>query len=271
MSKKDTKTVFTTHSKFRFTERIGSRSTMEGEVKKAKRYGIMHRNIPNDPKYTYLFKYLKYSRIYYNGHVFVFNADNYYQLRTCFPAPASVEKLGEEATLAVYGPKEEKVIEPKRTNLFCSACNCYFSVITKQGKISYVYVGRPKMEETSKASFAAYLEKDFLGYMSKGNPLDTQLDFSDYSDFEISVYKAVCKIPFGKTITYGDLAKQFNTTPMNISRILNKCNLVLAVPTHRVISTRNRIGTYKYSRDCNIKDYNRNIKYRLLRMEGSMD
>jgi methylated-DNA-[protein]-cysteine S-methyltransferase len=61
--------------------------------------------------------------------------------------------------------------------------------------------------------------------------------------FEKRVWEEVRKIPYGETITYGDLAKRLGTSPRAIGRALNKNPLPLYIPCHRVVA-RNGLGGF---------------------------
>ena len=118
---------------------------------------------------------------------------------------------------------------------------------------------KPKIKANSKPSFADCVSRDVLKYLYTGRSLKNfSIDLDQYDDLSKALYKRVLEIPFGDTITYGEIAKEFSITPTKCSKILNACTMPLIIPTHRVISTRNRIGTYKYGIE---------LKRRLLNME----
>ncbi|ADG13919.1 methylated-DNA/protein-cysteine methyltransferase [Methanocaldococcus infernus ME] len=72
------------------------------------------------------------------------------------------------------------------------------------------------------------------------------------SDFTKRVLKEVCKIPFGETITYGELAEKLKSSPRAVGRALNKNPLPLIIPCHRVIA-KDGVGGYKYGVEEKIK------------------
>lgn len=56
--------------------------------------------------------------------------------------------------------------------------------------------------------------------------------------FQKKVWKQIKKIPFGKTCTYGDIAKTLKTSPRAVGNACRANPLVLVVPCHRVVSTK---------------------------------
>jgi len=79
--------------------------------------------------------------------------------------------------------------------------------------------------------------------------------------FEESVYKEISKIPKGKVITYGMLAKILKSSPRAVGQALKRNPYAPIVPCHRVIHTDGRIGGYN-----GVSNSNKKIK--LLKNEG---
>ena len=53
--------------------------------------------------------------------------------------------------------------------------------------------------------------------------------------FQLRVWEALSHIPYGKTCTYGELAKILHTAPRAVGAALNKNPLPIFLPCHRVI------------------------------------
>ena len=85
----------------------------------------------------------------------------------------------------------------------------------------------------------------------------------DYTPFERRVFKAVCRIPFGKTVAYGQLAKKIGQprAMRAVGRALGKNPFLLIIPCHRVIRSNGDIGGYRWGKK---------IKRRLLREEQKL-
>jgi methylated-DNA-[protein]-cysteine S-methyltransferase len=79
--------------------------------------------------------------------------------------------------------------------------------------------------------------------------------------FQEKVYAICRKIPKGKTMTYGEIAKILHSSPRAVGQALKRNPYAPIVPCHRVIHTDGRIGGYN-----GIRDSKKKIK--LLKREG---
>ncbi len=88
------------------------------------------------------------------------------------------------------------------------------------------------------------------------------------SDFQKEVWKILCSIPYGQTLTYGEIAKQI-AKKRGISRMsaqavggaVGKNAISIIVPCHRVIGTNGSLTGYAGGL---------NKKIELLKLEGAM-
>ena len=55
--------------------------------------------------------------------------------------------------------------------------------------------------------------------------------------FQKRVWDYLQKIPYGKTTTYGDIAKKLRTSPRAVGGALGRNNLMMSVPCHRVVGS----------------------------------
>ena len=79
--------------------------------------------------------------------------------------------------------------------------------------------------------------------------------------FEVRVWEALRRIPWGQVRTYGDIAREIGC-PGGARAVGGACGrnqILLAVPCHRVIASGGRIGGFEYGTDC---------KRRLLQLEN---
>ncbi|ACV25334.1 methylated-DNA--[protein]-cysteine S-methyltransferase [Methanocaldococcus fervens] len=67
-------------------------------------------------------------------------------------------------------------------------------------------------------------------------------------EFTRKVLDIVKNIEFGKTITYGDIARKLNTSPRAVGMALKRNPLPLIIPCHRVVA-KNSLGGYSYGLD----------------------
>jgi len=82
------------------------------------------------------------------------------------------------------------------------------------------------------------------------------------SAFQKNVWKAMCKIPYGNTATYGDLAARLDSSARSVGTACGRNPLPILVPCHRVVAAGNRLGGYS-------GDGGGKTKLTLLRLEGS--
>ncbi|AKB76855.1 Methylated-DNA--protein-cysteine methyltransferase [Methanosarcina horonobensis HB-1 = JCM 15518] len=101
------------------------------------------------------------------------------------------------------------------------------------------------------------LEKYFAGKLKS---FDVKLA-PEGTEFQKSVWKALCEIPYGETRTYGQIAK--NIGKPKASRAVGLANnrnpIAIIVPCHRVIGANGKLTGYASGLD---------IKAFLLRLEG---
>lgn len=77
-------------------------------------------------------------------------------------------------------------------------------------------------------------------------PLDLPLDLSDMTDFQQEILLFVREIPFGATMTYGDIAENIGNPNASraIGQVLRRNPLPIIVPCHRVINADGTLGGY---------------------------
>ena len=88
-------------------------------------------------------------------------------------------------------------------------------------------------------------------YFSGENPTFTPLtEMVDESAFRQRVWKIVCDIPFGQTLTYGQIAKQIETetgkrvSAQAVGGALANNRVLLVIPCHRVVGVSGSLTGY---------------------------
>ena len=73
-----------------------------------------------------------------------------------------------------------------------------------------------------------------------------KLDLSGCTAFEKKVYSTLAKVPAGKVITYGDLAKKagYPNAARAVGSAMKKNRLPVVIPCHRVVPAGGGIGNY---------------------------
>jgi len=65
------------------------------------------------------------------------------------------------------------------------------------------------------------------------------------TEFQKKVWKELCKIPYGKTVTYKEIAKKLGTIGVRaVGAAIGKNPLCIVIPCHRVIASGGGLGGY---------------------------
>jgi methylated-DNA-[protein]-cysteine S-methyltransferase len=93
---------------------------------------------------------------------------------------------------------------------------------------------------------------------------EVRLDLSDLTDFQRRVVECCRRIPYGHTLSYGQLAEQagFPRAARAVGNTMASNLVPLVVPCHRVLATGGRVGRYSAGEGTR-------TKLRLLEMESS--
>jgi O-6-methylguanine DNA methyltransferase len=139
-----------------------------------------------------------------------------------------------------------------------------FKLLSEKNEIlSLEFVWDKKLKETNpQTSFAKDVKKQLIEYFSgKRKKFDLKVSVNG-THFQKKVWDVVSKIPFGKTLTYKDVAEKLGNK--NLSRAvglaLKSNKVVIIIPCHRVIA-KNGIGGFSGKS-------HQNIKKKLLNLEG---
>ena len=118
----------------------------------------------------------------------------------------------------------------------------WISAFEKKDKIVRVKFGKHKSKFVSKnlKKFKTSLNGFLMGknksiksnFLIKGNPIQKK------------VWGELKKIKFGKTKTYGEIAKKYKLSPRHIGKICSQNKIVLVVPCHRVIRSDGSMGGF---------------------------
>lgn len=83
---------------------------------------------------------------------------------------------------------------------------------------------------------------------------------ADGSRFQTRVWEVLKNIPYGETVTYGDIARAVGCrSAQAVGNAVGKNPVAILVPCHRVVAAGNRLGGYAYGAA---------IKEKLLALEG---
>ena len=102
-----------------------------------------------------------------------------------------------------------------------------------------------QMEDLSIFNFVCrWLDAYFAG---KTAPADFSLSLAG-TDFQMRVWALLTKIPHGKTVTYGQLAKQLgeNMSAQAVGQAVGKNPIALIIPCHRVVGAKGHLTGYAW-------------------------
>lgn len=81
--------------------------------------------------------------------------------------------------------------------------------------------------------------------------------------FQKKVWRALCKIPYGHTKTYGDIARRVDGSARAVGTACGSNRLPIIIPCHRVLAANGGLGGYS-------GDGGLDTKTALLRLEGAL-
>ena len=91
------------------------------------------------------------------------------------------------------------------------------------------------------------IERQIKEYLAgRRRSFDLNMDLSTLSDFERRVLRQARRVPFGATVSYGDLARRVRRpgAARAVGNALRKNPLAIVVPCHRIIRSDGSLGGY---------------------------
>ena len=137
----------------------------------------------------------------------------------------------------------------------------WISAEENNNKIISVSFGRIKETDSSKElkKLKKILTNYFLGTNKK---LQSNILMKG-TKLQIKIWKELQKIPFGKTKSYGDIAKKIKTSPRYVGNVCGQNKHLLLVPCHRVVRSDGQLGGFSGLGGLKLKQ-------RLLNLENSL-
>lgn len=72
------------------------------------------------------------------------------------------------------------------------------------------------------------------------------------SDFRKRVWAEMCRIPYGATMSYGELAHRTGSSARAVGGAVGANPIALMMPCHRVTGARGTLGGFAYSSECKL-------------------
>ena len=118
----------------------------------------------------------------------------------------------------------------------------WISAIEEKGKITEIKFLKTK--NFGKSLILKKLKKMINKYFSKQKTsFNLPLEING-SLLQKKIWKELIKIPYGKTKSYGDIAKIVKTSPRYVGNVCGQNKHLLVVPCHRVIRTDGSLGGF---------------------------
>ena len=136
----------------------------------------------------------------------------------------------------------------------------WISASEKNNKILSVYFA--KSNNRGKSILLNKLKKNLIKYFFKKTKKINPNILLEGSKLQIKIWKELIKIPYGKTKSYGEIAKIVKTSPRYVGNVCGQNKHLLVVPCHRVIRTDGGLGGFSSSGGLSLKK-------RLLNMENA--
>ena len=135
----------------------------------------------------------------------------------------------------------------------------WISASEKNNKI--LSVSFAKSNNSGKSVLLNKLKKNLINYFLKKTKKINPNILLEGSKLQIKIWKELIKIPYGKTKSYGEIAKIVKTSPRYVGNVCGQNKHLLIVPCHRVIRTDGSLGGFSSRGGLSLKK-------RLLNMEN---
>ena len=136
----------------------------------------------------------------------------------------------------------------------------WISASEKNNKI--LSVSFAKSNNRGKSVLLNKLKKNLINYFFKKSKKTNSNILLEGSKLQIKIWKELIKIPYGKTKSYGEIAKIVKTSPRYVGNVCGQNKHLLIVPCHRVIRTDGSLGGFSSRGGLSLKK-------RLLSMENA--
>ena len=101
-----------------------------------------------------------------------------------------------------------------------------------------------KKSNLNKSKYLFKVKKQILNYScGQLKFFDTDI-FIDGSNLQKKIWGELKKIPYGKTKTYGEIAKKLNTSPRYVGNVCGQNKHLLIIPCHRVVRSDGSLGGF---------------------------
>ena len=120
----------------------------------------------------------------------------------------------------------------------------WISAFEEKGKITEIKFLKTKNKNIGTSRILQKLRGKIQSYFSKKiTSFNISLDIRG-SLLQKKIWKELKKIPYGKTKSYGEIAKIVKTSPRYVGNVCGQNKHLLLIPCHRVIRTDGTLGGF---------------------------
>ena len=120
----------------------------------------------------------------------------------------------------------------------------WISAFEEKGKITEIKFLKTKTKNIETSRILQKLRGKIQSYFSKKiTSFNISLDIRG-SLLQKKIWKELKKIPYGKTKSYGEIAKIVKTSPRYVGNVCGQNKHLLLIPCHRVIRTDGTLGGF---------------------------
>ena len=127
----------------------------------------------------------------------------------------------------------------------------WMTAIEQSGKIVELKFSKKKSE--GKSIILQRLKKNVIDFISRKTKSFRIPCKIQGSELQIKIWKELKKIPYGKTTSYGTIAKKVKTSPRYVGNVCGQNKHLLIIPCHRVIRTDGGLGGFSGSGGLSLK------------------
>lgn len=130
----------------------------------------------------------------------------------------------------------------------------WVEVAADHNAITHCYWRNTKPARLQSSALVKEAARQLQAYFDKKlTDFDLPLD-ADGTGFAKDVWDIMCAIPYGQTLTYGDVAAKLNAPAQTIGQACGQNPIAILIPCHRIVGT-NWLGGYSSELGTNAKAY----------------
>ncbi len=115
-----------------------------------------------------------------------------------------------------------------------------------QGEICYLSTKLPKVGTPASTKALQHAEDELERYFAGGLTKFTMELAPEGTPFQLAVWAALCTVPYGITVTYGELAQRagYPAASRAVGTAMGQNPIAIVQPCHRVLPASGKLGNY---------------------------